>query len=326
MRAMAMAVLLLLLAGITGLPQNAVRERRSGAADQGLHNKILGGFGSFEEGAGFLLLDGFLLVEAVVKKGDLIEPGIFLLNTGSRAECRIEKWFAEKLKWSDKEKITLKLGPSYLDDLIPRLGDCPRMRDLSKRRATILQGSGVCGSIGYGALSGKKLFLDYRTFRLKLLPAAGGAAGGKKEPADEAEGEDDLAIPFTDKAFPLCLEVTINSKVTVPFQLNTSCPASWVEKGVASQAGWRKGKSPVSFRSGKLELVDESLLFAFRKRKQAEDAEAGDDPSAGETVAAEPSPAGVLGNDFLRRFQVTVDAVDRVVLLERIGPRQAGGR
>ncbi len=317
--------LALLALGLSGFTQNAVREKT--AKGEGLQNRILGGLGHFEDGAGLLLLDGYLLVETVVKKGDRLELGLFLLDTGCRPACRIEKWFAEKIGWSEGEKVTLKLGTAYLDELVPLVKPCPLMHDLSKRRATVLVGSGVCGSIGMKALFGKKVHLDFRSYRLKIEPASVTPAEKKGEPAGGVAGRARDQVPFSPIPFPSRLDVTINGKVAAPFQLSTACPASWVDKELAFQAGWRKGKAPASLLCEDVELTDESLRFVFRKRKKEADPAALPGEDAANPIVSSKTPVGVLGNDFLKRFCVTFDTVNGTITLERIPPpRQAERR
>jgi len=118
-----------------------------------------------------------------------------------------------------------------------------------------------------------------------------------------------LKIPFRMKPAALSCDVAINVDRRAIFQISTACPASWVNRDVAAEARWRKGKKPTSFQVAGVEMCDVPVTFLFKNFE-------GKDQAA-------PVVDGVLGNDFLSNFIVTLDTAGGRILLRPIPPRPA---
>jgi len=288
-----------ILAG-EGIPQEAPRDEKPAFRDQ-----VLGGFRLQKDGVGFMILDGCLLVEVLTVSSGNVIPGIFLLDMDSDRPCTLDEAFAEKLSLGEEKTIGLKFGQKEsIDDLPVIVEKQNLLHKFSKRNASVLQARTVSGVIGFGVFQGRKIVIDFAEYRLRFIsadPQKGDEAedGSEKTKTPPSPWEVDYAMAPA----PFCCSVRINDKGPFFFQLNTACAQSWVKKSVASQAAWRRGKKPHSFLLAGLDMTAIPVQFEFKNFKPADKI---------------PVIDGVLGNDFLSRFAVTVDTAARRVLFTAV--------
>jgi len=291
------------IAAERGIPQDAPGKKEPAFRDQ-----VLGGFRLHKDGVGFMILDGCLLAEVLTVRSGNVVPGLFVLDMGPDPICALDTSFAEKLGLGEEKTISLKFGHKETFDTIPVFVE--KRDDLhkcSKRNASVLQGKTLSGVIGFGIFQGRTIVIDYTECLLRIAADEPGkkdetAVGSDEKPALPSPWEVDYAMTPA----PFCCTVRVNDKGPFSFQLNTACAQSWVKKSVASSAAWRRGKKPGSFLLAGLDMTALSVDFEFKGFKEGE---------------TQPVMDGVLGNDFLSRFEVTIDTAAGRVLFNPVNSR-----
>lgn len=279
------------------LPQDAPGKKAPAFEDE-----VRGGFRLQKDGVGFMVLDGCLLAEVMTVRSGNVVPGIFLLDMGGGKVCTVDKGFAAKLTLGEDETVALKFGHKETFGNVPvAVKELADLHKCSKRNASVLQGKAVNGVIGFGIFDGRTIVIDYGACRLRFIDpgSADTEESGEKQNTPPSPWEIDFAMTPA----PYCCAVRINDKGPFTFQLNTTCPRSWIKKEAASRAAWRRGKKPGSFLLAGLDMTAVSVSFEFKGFK------------AGQEV---PPVDGVLGNDFLSHFEVTVDTARGRVLFQSI--------
>jgi hypothetical protein len=301
-----------LLTGSAARAQTGQPEQKPVRAQQPVEQKAAGGFRLFKDGAGFMVLEGRLLIELIVIRNDIVEPGIFFLDVGAAGACAFEDCFTDKLGVGEKEAVSIKVGQDIsIDGVVPRRVDTEEYRLFARRNAAVLQGRPVCGLLGYGLFSGRMAELDFSEYRLRLVSVKSGGKGpegGANTSAAKTNGIPVWEIPYRMRPAPLTCDVAINGTEGFVFRISTACSPSWVRKEKASSARWRKGRKPDSLRVAGVEVGTVPLEFDFVNSA---------DPR-------EPSlfPDGMLGNDFLSYFSVTLDTTRQIMQLRPVQPAQ----
>lgn len=265
-------------------------------------DKVLGAFRLHKDGVGFMILEGCLMAEVLTVRAGNVVPGLFVVDMGTDALCVLDSAFAHKIGLGEEKTISLKFGHKETFESIPvTVEKRTDLNKCSKRNAQVLQGKTLSGVIGSGLFQGRTIVIDYAEYRLRI-------AAPTPEDEDESahvSGEEKNASPspwevaYAMTPAPFCCAVRVNDAGPFAFQLNTACARSWVKKSVASSAAWRRGKKPGSFLLAGLDMTALSVDFEFRRNAK------------GETP---PVMDGVLGNDFLSRFVVTIDTAAGRVL------------
>lgn len=276
-----------------------------GNKEPSFKEQVLGGFRLQKDGVGFMILDGCLLVEVLTVRSGAVVPGIFVLDMATDRVCTLDKSFAEKLDLGEEKTISLKFGHKETIDNVPvALEERADLHKRSKRNAAVLQGKTLSGVIGFRVFQGRTIVIDYAESRLRFAVEEPekkdeAAVGSEEKTASPSPWEVDYAM----MPAPFCCTVRVNDKGPFSFQLNTACAQSWVKKSVASSAAWRRGKKPGSFLLAGLDMTAIPVEFEFKGFKKGE---------------TEPAMDGVLGNDFLSRFVVTVDTAAGRVLFNPV--------
>lgn len=301
-----------LITGAAARAQTEQPEQKPVRAQKPVEQKAAGGFRLFKDGAGFMVVEGRLLIELIVIRNDIVEPGIFFLDLGAAEACAFESCFTDKLGVGEKDPVSIKVGQEIsIEGVIPFCGDTEEHRKFSKRHAAVLQGRPVCGILGYALFDGRKAELDFTEYRLRLAPAKTGKKGPEENDvpsAAETNGIPVWEIPYRMYPAPLTCDVAINGTEGFVFRISTACSPSWVRKEKASTARWRKGRKPESLRIAGVEVGAVPLEFEF--------------VNSGDPQDPAPFPDGMLGNDFLSYFNVTLDTTRQVVQLRPVQPSQ----
>jgi hypothetical protein len=273
------------------------------SANGGKRPKILekpkyGSFTAKGEGAGFVLFKGDVFIEAIVIHGEMVESGVFQLDTGLSTGCVLETYFADKMKVMGLGNVTLKLGDLELKNVKATVLDHPKLQKIFKEQTGLFQNRPICGVIGCPVLTANRTLLDFENFCIRFLPPL------KEEERAQALKTVDHVLSYRDDQRTLWLEMKVNEKVDGVFLVKTGQPYTCVSKEFAEKAGLRKGKSPRSFKAGEVELAP--LVLDLRVFK---------DLPAHPTVSF--PVAGVLGNDFLFHFKTIIDPKSKELALSR---------
>jgi len=275
---------------------------------------VWGGFRILEDGLGILGLEGRLFIEVLVIYGENVEPGIFLLDISSPETLLLQSCFAEKLTKAELDSVSLKIGQSItLENIVPVMKEDSELRALAKRNASVIQGRTVCGVIGLPALLGRKVILDFAEWRLRFLPVEKPKEGDEQTPKkNPPRNQIGWTVPYLSSPGPFCCVATINGNGPYTLQISTACSGSWMKKEIAAKARWRKGKQPSSFLLGGAELKQIPIAMRFVELEAEDRDAAGAMPPSGID--------GVLGNDFLSRFVVTLEMPKNTLHLKPIHP------
>jgi len=290
--------------------------------------KISGEFGPKKNGAGFVLLEGYLFVQAIVIHDDVVESGIFLLDTGISTGCVMERHFADKMKVVGIGNVVLKIGDCEIKYVKATVLDHPDLMKLFRKNVALFQNKPVCGVIGYPALTAQKTVIDFSNMTIRFPTpkpkeedkgcgtGAEAKANPEKKQVDkkQVKKKDDVKrfiIPYMtgkdDKSSPktIWLDLKLNDKVQGVFHLSTGSPSSWILKDVAKEAELRRNKPPRSLKSGDIDLSP--LTFKFK------------------TLMTHPISAsspykviGGLGSDFLQNYKTVFDPENQRLVLTAI--------
>ena len=155
--------------------------------------------GSFEDRggrAGIVVCEGRLFVEALAIHRDVVEPGVFLLDTGGTTGCVMDRHFAEKMKILGIGNISLTLGDQRLKNVKATVLDHPELQRIFRRHTALFKNRPVAGIIGWPALERRRTTLDFERFTLTIDPEP------EKEtpaaPTEEKPGQENPA-PAQDK-------------------------------------------------------------------------------------------------------------------------------
>ena len=266
--------------------------------------EIRGSFGQRGEGIGIVLLNGNLFIEAIVVHQDVVESGIFLVDSGTRTGCVMETYFAERMKVMGLGNITLKFGEAEIKHVKATVLDHPNLQQIFKDNTALFQNRPISGVIGYPVLAAKLTVLDFQSFTAVFRPLPEKPEEGKKDdPAENPKLKGVKVLPYRDDGKTIWLDIRLNDKADGVFQVRTGSPFSWVGKETAEKAGLRKEKAPRSLKADGVELAP--LPIALRILKESPVPE----------NAADFPVAGCLGTDFLAHFKVTIDPVNKRLLL-----------
>ena len=264
-----------------------------------------GSFGARGGGVGFVALNGRLFIDAIVIHGDVVESGIFLMDTATRTGCVMETYFAEKMKIMGLGNVTLKFGQTEITHVKATVLDHPELQQAFKDNTALFQNRPICGVIGYSAFAARTTILDFKSYTaIFKAPPAKPKEGNGSKPSPIQKKNTALILPYRDDLRTMWLDMRLNDKVDAVFQVNTGSPYSWISKQVADKAGIRKGRAPRSMKVGGIELPPPSINLRILK-----------EPPLAENSTPFPV-AGCLGTDYLLQYRVTIDPAGKHLLLE----------
>ena len=268
---------------------------------------VRGAFGRRGGGTGFVLLEGKLFVEAIVIHKEVVESGIFLVDTGTSTGCVLETYFAEKMKVMGLGDLSLKFGEREIKHVKATVLDHPVLQALFKKHAPVFHNRPIAGIIGYPAFISRITVWDFRACTIRFLDALPAVLKDKAAKTwKNGAAPCRRVLSFKDEDRIPVLDVRLNGKVEARFLLCTGDAFSWIRKDVAEGGGLRKGKSPDSFSVGDVELCP--LSFELH-------------PVEKPPVPRKDVPSyvgGCLGLDFLSHFRVTLDGRNKRIVLEAL--------
>lgn len=299
-----------LVSGLLALASAVAQEETAKAPKKPPAREVRGVLGPKQGGAGFVYLNGNIFIEAIVIHNEKVESGIFHVDTGTPTGCVMETYFAEKLGVIGLGNVTLKLADAEIKFVKATVLDHPDLQQIFKDNNAVFQNRPICGVIGYPALAATQTVIDFENMLFRFLPPLDKMGEKENKKSGENEGAENpggppgrLAVPFQDDGRILWLKVRLNDKEEGMFLASTGSPFSWIRKETASKATLRKGKPPRSMKVDGVELspvtLDLRILKKYPEYKTA------------------PFPVvGCLGTDFFRDFRITIDAINKRLLLD----------
>ena len=255
------------------------------------------------------VVGGHLVAKAEARAGAVRVPIHVMVDLGQQEGLRLHVNTARTLGLQSGSPVDLLFEGEGLEGLIPAVARYTELEQMTAAWAQDLEEIPVSGVLGTWALGDRKLVLDYARSLLTLAPGVreGPAKEPPEDPAESPALDPDAGIPTAPVELPLraaggisFVKVALDGERVVNAALGTHSHDTWIDADLAERLGCPAGDVPRAM----LGTIDLTRYVALRPGQVQSSRDGG--------------PSIVLGNGFLSHFRVTLDPVNRRLVLDPV--------